>query len=155
MIAQFILTALLGGLLLYAVKEARKSPAVGVMTIMAAIGGLYVVWVPSHASTLAEWAGIGRGADLILYVWAAISLIIMLNLHLKLRSQLELITALSRAVALLNARYTRRHATRTSRHDSSSPRDFGPASLRSAVKRDRPFKGRRNSAARSHANKAN
>jgi hypothetical protein len=105
MIAQLVLTFLLGGLLLYAAKEARKSPTVGAMTVLAAMAGLYVVWVPRHASALAEWAGIGRGADLILYVWAALSLIIMLNLHLKLRGQLELITALARSVALASARH--------------------------------------------------
>jgi hypothetical protein len=116
MIAQVVLTLLLGGLLLYAVKEARKSPAVGAMTVVAAMAGLYVVWLPHHASIVAEWAGIGRGADLILYVWAALSLIIMLNLHLKVRGQLELMTGLARAVALLTAR----HATMASRLDKPS-----------------------------------
>ena len=85
MIAQLVLTFLLSGLLLYAAKEARKSPAVGVMTVVAAMAGLYVVWVPHHASVLAEWVGIGRGADLVLYVWAALSLIIMLNLTSEMR----------------------------------------------------------------------
>jgi hypothetical protein len=44
--------------------------------------------------------GIGRGADLILYTWACLSLLVVLNLHLKLRTQLELITVLTRSVAL-------------------------------------------------------
>ena len=155
MIAQFVLTALLTCLLLYAVKEARQSPAVGIMTIMAAIGGLYVVWVPNHASAVAEWAGIGRGADLILYIWAALSLIIMLNLHLKLRSQLQLITGLARALALQNVTYTREAAINTRRRDASSPRDLDSEGLGSAVKHERPFKGSRNSAVRSYAKKAN
>lgn len=104
MIAQLILSALLGGLMLYAIKAAHKSPFVGGMAVAVALVGLYVVWVPSHASIVAEWVGIGRGADLILYVWAAVSLIVMLNLHLKLRSQMELITALARNVALRDAK---------------------------------------------------
>jgi hypothetical protein len=153
MIAQFILTALLGGLLLYAVREASRSPVIGVSAVMAAIGGMYVVWVPSHASRLAEWAGIGRGADLILYVWVAISLIILLNLHLKMRRQLELITGLSRAMALLNASFARTART-TSRRDTSSPRDLGSEPLQSAVKPHRPFKRNRDSAARAHTKKA-
>src|SRR5215204_5780151 len=98
MIAQLVLTMLLSCLLLYAVKEIRNSRAVGIMTITAAIAGIYVVWVPGHASAVAEWTGIGRGADLVLYVWAALSMIILLNLHLKLRSQLHLLTELARAV---------------------------------------------------------
>jgi small membrane protein len=155
MIAQFVLTALLTCLLLYAVKEARKSPAVGIMNIIAAIGGLFVVWVPNHASAVAEWAGIGRGADLILYVWAALSLIIMLNLHLKLRSQLQLITGLARALALLNVTYTREAAMKTSKPDPSSPQNLKPEGVRSAMKRERPFEGSRRSATRSYAKKAN
>src|SRR5262245_13467884 len=50
----------------------------------------------SHAhrrgTQLAELVGIGRGVDLILYVWVCLSLIVVLNLHLKLRTQMELIT---------------------------------------------------------------
>ena len=49
MIAQLILTAFLFGILLYALTEYRRSPAVGLIAILAAVGGLYFVWVPSHA----------------------------------------------------------------------------------------------------------
>jgi small membrane protein len=53
---------------------------------------------------LAEVAGIGRGVDLIIYTWVVISLLVVLNLHLKLRAQMELITALAREIAIANAR---------------------------------------------------
>ena len=56
--------------------------------------------MPSESTRLAEFAGIGRGVDLILYTWVGISLIIILNLHLKLRTHLELITVLARTIAL-------------------------------------------------------
>ena len=58
------------------------------------------MWVPEHASQLAALVGIGRGVDLVLYTWVVISLIMMLNLHLKLRSQMELITLLARKIAI-------------------------------------------------------
>jgi hypothetical protein len=103
MIAQFLLSGLLGGLLVYAIKASRRTPIVSWLSAIVAIGGLYVVWMPSHASAVAEWVGIGRGADLVLYIWAAMSIIIVLNLHLKLRGQLELITVLARHLALLQA----------------------------------------------------
>ena len=64
MIPQLILTAFLFGILLYALTEYRRSPAVGLIAILAAVGGLYFVWVPSHATRLAEFVGIGRGVDL-------------------------------------------------------------------------------------------
>ena len=63
MIAQLILTSFLLGILLYALTEYRRSPAVGLIAVLAAVGGLYFVWVPSHATRLAEFVGIGRGVD--------------------------------------------------------------------------------------------
>jgi hypothetical protein len=100
MIAQFILTAMLAGIVLYAWAQYRQSPVVGLLASGAAAVGIYFVWMPSHASELAAIVGIGRGADLVLYVWVVISLLILLNLHLKLTSQLDLITALARKIAI-------------------------------------------------------
>jgi hypothetical protein len=103
MIAQFILTLPLLGTMLYAWIEYRRSPAIGFTGWLAAVGGLYFVWAPAQASRIAELVGIGRGADLFIYVWAAISLLILLNLHLKLRAQMDLITVLARELAIANA----------------------------------------------------
>ncbi len=103
MIAQYILTVLLLGTLLYAWVEYRRSPVVGFLGAIAATGGLYFVWAPSHATRLAEIVGIGRGVDLFIYVWVVISVLILLNLHLKLRAQMELITVLARELAIAHA----------------------------------------------------
>src|SRR5262245_54241260 len=100
MIAQLVLSALLAGILLYAWTEYRRSPAVALLTVFVASAGMYFVWVPQHSTQLAELVGIGRGVDLILYIWVCISLIVLLNLHLKLRTQMELITTLARRIAL-------------------------------------------------------
>jgi hypothetical protein len=104
MIAQLALTALSFAILLYAWTEYPRSPAVALLAWLAALGGLYFVWVPSHATQLAALVGIGRGVDLIIYTWVGISLLVLLNLHLKLRSQMELITVLARELAIANAR---------------------------------------------------
>jgi len=104
MIAQLILTTLLSGVALYAWRERRRSAMVATLALNAATAGLYLVWAPSHASTVADWVGVGRGVDLIIYVWVVISLLVLLNLHLKLRAQLELITALARQIAIANAK---------------------------------------------------
>jgi hypothetical protein len=103
MIAPALLSALLCVILVYAWSEQRRAPLVAASTMIAAAAGLYLVWFPSHANALAEVAGVGRGADLILYLWVLISLLVLFNLHLKLRSQMELITQLSREIALLKA----------------------------------------------------
>jgi small membrane protein len=103
MIAQIVLSALLAGILLYAWTEYRRSPAVALLTVFVASAGIYLVWVPEHSTQLAELVGIGRGVDLILYIWVCISLIVLLNLHLKLRTQMELITTLARRIAIADA----------------------------------------------------
>jgi hypothetical protein len=103
MIARSLLTVALCVILFYAWVEYRRSPAIGILSMLAAIFGLYFVWIPSHATLLAELAGVGRGVDLIIYVWVVISFLLLLNLHLKLRAQMELITVLARAVAIAEA----------------------------------------------------
>jgi hypothetical protein len=100
MIAQIFFSFLLCSVLLYAWTEYRRSPVVAILSFVVAAAGLYFVLVPSQSTRLAELVGIGRGVDFILYTWIAISLIVILNLHLKLRTQLELITALARTIAL-------------------------------------------------------
>jgi hypothetical protein len=104
MIAQLILSALLSGILVYAWVQYRRVPAVAFLAVFATISGLYFVWVPSHATLLAELAGIGRGVDLFIYIWVVMSLLALLNVHLKIRAQTEVITALVRQLALANTR---------------------------------------------------
>jgi small membrane protein len=102
MIAQAILSLLLSGVLVYAWAEYRRSPVVASLSVAVSLAGLFFVWLPSESTRVAEFVGIGRGVDLILYVWVCISLIVLLNLHLKLRTQQEMITKLARAIALAN-----------------------------------------------------
>lgn len=101
MIAQLFLSFLLLGILIYAWAERRRSPIISVAALLTVAGGLYFIWLPEHATVLAGVVGIGRGVDLIIYVWVIISLLIVLNLHLKLRAQMELITGLAREIAML------------------------------------------------------
>ena len=118
MVASILLSMLLLGTLVYAWSEQRRAPLVATSTIGVVICGLYLVWFPSHANMLAELAGVGRGADLILYLWVLISLLIVFNLHLKLRAHLELITDLAREIALLQARLNKQEQP-SGRRDSS------------------------------------
>jgi hypothetical protein len=103
MIAQLGLSILLGGIAIYAWTEWSRAPAIGSVAMLATASGLYFVWLPSHATWLADQVGIGRGVDLVLYIWVIISLLVMLNLHLKLRSQMEFITVLMREAAIAEA----------------------------------------------------
>lgn len=104
MIAQLVLSVLLVGMLGYAVIAARRTRFVSALIGLAALAGLYFVWQPDSANRLANDVGIGRGADLILYVWVILSMLVGLNLHLRLRTQAEQTTRLARALAILEAR---------------------------------------------------
>jgi small membrane protein len=104
MIAQTVISILLIGVVVYAASERRRSPFVALVSIIAAVAGLYFSWTPEDATHVATWAGVGRGVDLVLYIWVCISLIVLLNLHLKLRGQMELVTVIARTSALAEAR---------------------------------------------------
>ena len=91
-------------MLAYALVAARRTRLLGAMIGLAALAGLYFVWWPQSANQLAHAVGIGRGADLVLYVWVVLSMLVALNLHLRLKAQAELATRLARALALLEAR---------------------------------------------------
>jgi hypothetical protein len=103
MIAQVIFTLILMAVLLVAFAQLRQIPLVGGLVVCAALFGAYVIWVPDHATYLANLVGIGRGADLILYVWVLIGSAVLLLLYLNSREQLQLITTLARKMALADA----------------------------------------------------
>jgi small membrane protein len=124
MIAQFVLSSLLAAVLLYAWTEYRRTPLVALLTVFVATAGIYFVWVPEHSTQLAELVGIGRGVDLILYIWVCISLIVLLNLHLKLRTQMELITTLARKAAIADAPSAHSVDGRAARSDFSGEQRF-------------------------------
>jgi len=100
MIAQIIFTLILFAVILAAFTQLSQIPIVGGLVIFAALFGGYLVCVPDDATYLARLAGIGRGADLVLYLWVLITCAILLLLYLNLRSQLQMITALARRMAL-------------------------------------------------------
>ncbi|MEM9085226.1 MAG: DUF2304 domain-containing protein [Pseudomonadota bacterium] len=103
MIAQFILSAGLLVCLFYIVSLGKSSVFFRVGFFFTVIGGFVAIWSPDTTSVVAKLVGIGRGADLIIYLWILLSLFLILKLHIKLRSQSETITSLARHIALKEA----------------------------------------------------
>jgi hypothetical protein len=62
--------------------------------------GMFLVWAPETTNQLANILGVGRGADLILYLWVVITLALMLVLYLKILRLGRRVTQLTRALAL-------------------------------------------------------
>jgi hypothetical protein len=118
MIAQVVFTVLLIAVMLVAFAQLSRIPLVGGVVICVALFGAYIVWMPDQATYLANLIGIGRGADLVLYVWVLISCAILLLLYLNLREQLQLITALARRMALTDA--TRGETPRSVRQNTQA-----------------------------------
>ena len=98
---------LIGGLLLcllYALMQRQKSRLLSKAIAIVALTGIYLVLFPEHTNALAHVVGVGRGADLVLYCWLVISLIVSMHLHLQILQLQGLITALAREMALQGAR---------------------------------------------------
>jgi hypothetical protein len=97
---QILLTVGLVGALFYASVQ-RVMPRTVTLTFAVLVGiGIYFVWMPEHTTALAQWLGVGRGTDLLIYLWILLTLLVGLNLHLKIQAAREEITRLTRAMAL-------------------------------------------------------
>jgi small membrane protein len=142
MIAQSILTLLLIAVALVAFAQLRQIPVIGGLVICIASFGAYVVWVPDHATHMANSVGIGRGADLVLYIWVLISSAVLLLLYLNSRVQLHLITALARRMALAGAEQMENP---NKRHQAYEPNDARQISVIGARKSSRHERARHDS----------
>jgi small membrane protein len=88
----------------YGWRQRRISPAIGYAMPLVSLLGIALVIRPEWAQAAAGLLGIGRGADLVLYVWTVVSLLLLANLHFRLRGQSTIITTLTRELAILEAR---------------------------------------------------
>lgn len=85
---------------LYAYGQTRYSRYLGVIVYVIAAAGTYFVWVPEHTSAIAELVGVGRGTDLVLYMWVLLSFLINVHLHVRIRAESHKVTMLAREIAL-------------------------------------------------------
>ena len=96
--------AVLALLVLYAFGQRRRSGPISYGIILAALMGAVLVVFPDLSTSVARAVGVGRGADLIFYVFMLIVFAAIANLHLRLRAYSEVVTMLAREVALANAK---------------------------------------------------
>lgn len=100
MIIQWLLVLGLAMSLFYAVLQQGKSRLVRYAIAATSISGIYFVLFPEQTNELAKWMGVGRGADLVLYCWIVISLVVSVNLQFKILNLQETATELTRELAL-------------------------------------------------------
>ena len=104
MIFQIAALAALALLTLYAFTQRRRSGPLSYGIMAAGAAGAVLVIFPDLSTALANTVGIGRGADLIFYVFMLIVFAAIANLHLRMRSHAEMVTLLAREIALLTAK---------------------------------------------------
>lgn len=100
---KLLLCLLLAACGAYGWRERRTSPLVGYATPLCALAGIVLVLNPQVSSHFARLLGVGRGADLVFYLWTVISALLIANVHFRLRYQKEMLTTLARELALLSA----------------------------------------------------
>lgn len=98
---RYVLTAFGLIVIAYGLREWRRSRLVGLALIGISITGVFFVWFPATADYIAAWAGVTRGADLILYCYSATSFVLLLNLALKQRELQRSITDVARHISLV------------------------------------------------------
>lgn len=103
MIAQFLLTLALAGGIVYVMGQKRLVGGIRISLYTLISAGIFFVWAPDQSTVIANMLGIGRGVDLIYYVWIVLSLSVFINIHLKLRENTALITKLARDIAITEA----------------------------------------------------
>lgn len=103
MIIQIILSAGLSACLFYVLSLGRSSRAMRAGLLAIVLIGYVFVWMPDITNQIASLVGVGRGADLVMYVWIVLNLLLIIRLHIKLREQSEAVTQLARWISLHGA----------------------------------------------------
>jgi len=100
MIIQAFLTSLFAVLMVSGLLFARSYPLVGFSLAIASAAAVLPVWRPEWATVAANAMGVGRGADLLLYVWFSISTLLFLVQHLRMMRLEDRLADLVRELAV-------------------------------------------------------
>lgn len=100
MIIQILLTAGLAVLFVYALIARKGARLLSRSMLAVTLIGLVFVWMPDLSTALAHQLGVGRGTDLLFYVWILASMLIAFNLHLTCRRLSRDLGQLARGMAI-------------------------------------------------------
>lgn len=75
-----------------------------VIGLLVVVGGIFAVLFPLAVTEVANWVGVGRGTDLVLYVLVMVFLFTSVSLYQRISALDSQITELTRHLALLTAR---------------------------------------------------
>lgn len=104
----YVLTALIAPIFIYAFRAWHVSRLVALVLVAGGVIAILFVWHPGLANALAAAMGVGRGADLVIYVYCLLSVVLILDISLKLKAMHQVITRLAREIALANPKHPSR-----------------------------------------------
>jgi small membrane protein len=81
----------------------KSSKLLGSTVIVGSIAALVLVWNETWVSELAHVLGVGRGADLLLYLWIPLSAVLMIFSYLRTRQLERQLTRVCREIAIAHA----------------------------------------------------
>lgn len=100
---QALLLVLISAGLFYYLRRLRSKLRDRMIVVGLALAGATFVLFPETTTALADWAGVGRGVDLIFYLSFVMLAFVQLLVYSKLRHMEAKITDLARAAALQQA----------------------------------------------------
>ena len=126
MIIKLLLIGLLALLALFVALQRISSRGVRLAVLATLASGAYFVWRPEHASAVAQALGVGRGADLLMYLWVVITCSVILLLYLKIVEMNRMLTQLARRLTLGQPMHPPQRSQRSRR--SAAAHDGPPTS---------------------------
>jgi hypothetical protein len=127
-LAQVVLLALIIGLGVYSFVGRSVTRDRALLLILAVIGGVLVVW-PGLSTSVARVLGIGRGADLVFYLFVVFCLFRFVSISADKRRMEERFSGLVRELALLTVRPAPADGQKAPGALAAERRDGDPAPL--------------------------
>ena len=103
MIIKPILSILLLGVLFFVMIQHHSGRLLRPAVAIAVAVVILFTWMPEFSNKVANYLGIGRGADMIFYIWIVLSMLAFASLYITFNKQERQITHLTRALALHHA----------------------------------------------------
>jgi small membrane protein len=101
MIIKSLITLALLTILAFALLQRFFHTLMRALLSLAVLFGIWIAWSPDTATMIANFIGVGRGADLIFYLWILISIFVALVLYIRFSIMNRALTKLARHAALL------------------------------------------------------
>jgi small membrane protein len=103
MIIRVVLSLMLLVIVWVALASHKQHRGLSKAIVLVCASAIAAVWMDSYIISFANWAGVGRGTDLVLYITWPVMFFGMLMLYARVRRTEARLTQLARAIAIAQA----------------------------------------------------